>query len=95
TWMAHVGLDAFVAENVDDFVAKGIALASDIPTLARLRGELRERCTRSAAFQPERVAQDVSDAFRIMWRRWRDGQPPVSFAGPPRDTTTTVAGDRA
>ncbi|AOJ70616.1 MULTISPECIES: tetratricopeptide repeat protein [Burkholderia] len=94
TWMSHVGLESFVADDVDDFVAKGIALASDVPTLARIRGELRERCARSAAFQPQRVAQDVSDALRIMWRRWCDGQPPAPFAVPPRDATTTVAGDR-
>ncbi|AIP04749.1 tetratricopeptide repeat protein [Burkholderia pseudomallei] len=95
TWMSHVGLESFIADDIDDFVAKGIALASDIPALARIRGELRERCMRSPAFQPQRVAQDVSDAFRIMWRRWCDGQPPAPFAVPPRDAKTTVAGDRS
>ncbi|MFP3567271.1 tetratricopeptide repeat protein [Paraburkholderia sp. SIMBA_030] len=79
-WLSHLGLDAFAAEDADDFVAKGVKLASDIPALAILRTALRERCMQSPPFQPEVVAESLSRAFRTMWQRWCDGLPPVAFS---------------
>ncbi|WP_323119391.1 O-linked N-acetylglucosamine transferase family protein [Burkholderia alba] len=87
TWMSHVGLEAFVARDLDDFVAKGIAAASDLDALARIRTELRGRCAATPAFKPDVIAHGLADAFRIMWRRWCDGQPPASFTVPPRDSS--------
>ncbi|WDD95953.1 tetratricopeptide repeat protein [Burkholderia sp. FERM BP-3421] len=84
TWMSHVGLDAFIAADADDFVAKGVAAARDVDTLARVRGELRSRCQASPAFQPEVVGRNIADAFRTMWRRWCDELPPESFSVTPR-----------
>ena len=84
TWMSHVGLESFVADDTDDFVAKGLAAARDLDTLARLRSELRARCEASPAFRPEVIAQNIADAFRTMWRRWCDDLPPESFSVAPR-----------
>lgn len=78
-WLSHTGLENFVATDADDFVARGVALASDIPALATLRTGLRERCRESAVFQPEVVAASLSRALHVMWQRWRDGLPPVAF----------------
>jgi predicted O-linked N-acetylglucosamine transferase (SPINDLY family) len=82
TWLSHAGLEAFVAADKQEFLAKGIAFASDIPALADLRNRLRERCAASAAFRPEVVAAGVSRALRIMWQRWCDGQPAAAFEVP-------------
>lgn len=79
TWMSHVGLEEFVAGNTEEFVAKGVALASDIPALAAMRMGLRERCAASAAFRPDVVAAGVSRALRIMWQRWCVGEPAAAF----------------
>ncbi|NPT33018.1 tetratricopeptide repeat protein [Paraburkholderia xenovorans] len=79
TWMSHVGLEEFVAANKEEFVARGVALASDIPALAAIRTGLRERCAASAAFHPEVVAAGVSRALRIMWQRWCAGEPAAAF----------------
>lgn len=79
-WLSHSGLDAFAAEDADDFVAKGVKLASDIPALASIRTGLRERCMQSAPFQPEVVAQSLSRAFHTMWQRWSDGLAPAAFS---------------
>nr|WP_082902648.1 tetratricopeptide repeat protein [Paraburkholderia ginsengiterrae] len=79
-WLAHSGLDAFAAEDADDFVAKGIKIASDIPALASIRTSLRERCMQSAPFQPDVVAKSLSRAFRTMWQRWCDGLPPAAIS---------------
>jgi predicted O-linked N-acetylglucosamine transferase (SPINDLY family) len=90
-WLAHSGLDAFAAEDADDFVAKGIKIASDIPALANIRTTLRERCMQSAPFQPDVVAQSLSRAFRTMWQRWCDGLPPAAFSTD--DTQTALVRD--
>lgn len=79
TAMSHAGLAQFVADDADDFVRRGAALASDIPALAELRDGMRERCLASPMFQPEAVAHSVSAALRIMWHRWCDGLPVESF----------------
>jgi predicted O-linked N-acetylglucosamine transferase (SPINDLY family) len=79
TWMSHVGLEDFVVANKEEFVARGVALASDIPALAEIRTSLRERCAASAAFRPDVVAAGVSRALRIMWQRWCAGEPAAAF----------------
>jgi predicted O-linked N-acetylglucosamine transferase (SPINDLY family) len=79
TAMTHVGLADFVASDKDDFVRKGVALASDLDALAALRAGMRERCAQSPVFRPEVVAETVTQALRIMWRRWCDGLPAESF----------------
>jgi predicted O-linked N-acetylglucosamine transferase (SPINDLY family) len=79
TAMAHVGLDAFIAADKDDYVARAAAAAADVPALAALRAGLRERCQQSPMFRPQRIAEGMSTALRVMWRRWCAGQPPQSF----------------
>ncbi|WP_341313909.1 tetratricopeptide repeat protein [Paraburkholderia sp. IMGN_8] len=91
TWMSHVGLQDFLATDKADFVAKGVALSSDIAALAALRTGLRERCLASAAFRPEVVAAGLSRALRIMWQRWCDGQPAIAFGVSAEDATGGAA----
>lgn len=79
TAMSHVGLPQFVAEDKADYVRKGVALASDLPTLAALRAGMRERCMQSPMFRPESIAEGASQAMRVMWQRWCDGLPAESF----------------
>ena len=79
TAMSHVGLQSFVAQDKDDFVRRGVALASDLPALAVLRTGMRERCQQSPVFRPEVIAKSVTSALRVMWRRWCDGLPAESF----------------
>ncbi len=79
TAMSHAGLTQCVATDEDDYVRKAVALASDLPALAALRTGMRERCAGTPMFQPERIAQSVSQALRTMWRRWCADQPAESF----------------
>jgi predicted O-linked N-acetylglucosamine transferase (SPINDLY family) len=79
TAMSHAGLERFIAQDKDDFVRRGVELTSDIPSLAALRAGMRERCERSPMFQPAQLAEGVSEALRVMWRRWCEGLPAVSF----------------
>jgi predicted O-linked N-acetylglucosamine transferase (SPINDLY family) len=79
TAMSHAGLEMFIARDQDDFVRRGIELTADIPALAALRSGMRERCERSPMFRPAQIAQGVSEALRVMWRRWCAGLPAESF----------------
>jgi predicted O-linked N-acetylglucosamine transferase (SPINDLY family) len=79
TAMSHVGLETFVARDADDYVSKAVQLATDLPTLAALRADMRARCERSPMFRPDVVADSVTRALRMMWIRWCDGLPAESF----------------
>ncbi|AWG31729.1 tetratricopeptide repeat protein [Burkholderia cenocepacia] len=87
TWLQHVGLDAYIAKNEDEFVAKALALGKDTASLQALRSGLRARCAESAAFRPEIVAAGLSSALRTMWTRWCAGEPAIGFDTPLFDDT--------
>lgn len=80
--LTQVGLDAFIAQDKEDFVQKGLYWASNLSELAELRTSLRERCAQSAMFQPATIAAGLAGALRVMWQRWCAGEPPVSFDAP-------------
>ncbi|MPV69910.1 tetratricopeptide repeat protein [Burkholderia sp. BE17] len=90
TWLQHVGLDAFIAGDEDDFVAKALALGQDTAALQALRTGLRARCSQSAAFRPAVVAAGLSSALRTMWTRWCAGEPVTAFDTPLFDDTATA-----
>lgn len=65
--LALVGLDAWVASDADDYVAKAVSRAADIEGLTVLRKTLRARAMASALFDAPRFARNLEDAFRAMW----------------------------
>lgn len=77
--MQHLGLPEFVSESEEAFVAQAVAWAGRLPELARIRGEMRERCLLSPIHQPQRVAKSLEQALRIMWQRWCAGLPAAGF----------------
>ncbi|KWB27055.1 hypothetical protein WL32_02275 [Burkholderia cepacia] len=89
-WLQHVGLDAYIATDEDDFVARALALGRDTAALQALRAGLRARCGESAAFRPAVVAAGLSSALRTMWTRWCAGEPATAFDTPLFDDMTTA-----
>jgi predicted O-linked N-acetylglucosamine transferase (SPINDLY family) len=77
--LGHVGLEAFVAEDAEDFQAKGLSWAGDLAALAAVRAGLRERCEQSPVRRPGAIAAGVESALRTMWQRWCAGLPAESF----------------
>jgi predicted O-linked N-acetylglucosamine transferase (SPINDLY family) len=77
--MAQLELQSFIASDKADFVKKGVYWANNLSALAELRAGMRERCTHSAVFRPEVIANALSRALRIMWRRWCEEMPPASL----------------
>jgi predicted O-linked N-acetylglucosamine transferase (SPINDLY family) len=77
--MGAVGLGEFVADGIDDFVAKGVAVTANRATLADIRSGLRQRFMDSNLGQTDLIAAAFLDAMRFMWRRWCAGLPAAAF----------------
>jgi predicted O-linked N-acetylglucosamine transferase (SPINDLY family) len=86
--MSHVGLDAFIARDADDFVVKGLAIVSDLKALAEIRAGLRERFRNSPLLNSQLMADSFSLTLRSMWRHWCAGDPAA-----PLDACSTGALD--
>lgn len=81
-YAAHMGesimhamdMPEWVANDVDDFVAKGTAFAADLNALALLRIGLRPRLLASPICDAPGFARNLEAAFRGMWRAWCERQ---------------------
>ena len=77
--LGRLGLHDWVADSVDDFVARAVRHAGDTVALAALRSGLRERWRDTPLRQPATVARGLELAVREMWRRWCEGLPAAHF----------------
>ena len=68
------GLAEWVANSKEEYVAKAIALASDLPKLAALRAGLRSQVLASPLFDAPRFARHFEDALWGMWQAWNAKQ---------------------
>jgi predicted O-linked N-acetylglucosamine transferase (SPINDLY family) len=71
--LMNAGLPDWVASDPDDYVAKAVQGAANLPELARLRARMRDRLRASASFDAPRFARHFADALWLMWRRHEDG----------------------
>ncbi len=72
--LAAAGMPEWVVTNREDYVAKAIALASNIPMLATRRLGLRQQVLDSPLFDAARFARNFEDALWGMWQAWDDKQ---------------------
>lgn len=77
--LRNVGLDDLVATSHDEYVEKAITLAADLPRLAALRLALRDRLAASALCSTPGLTAHLEHAYRLAWRRWCAGEPPISM----------------
>jgi predicted O-linked N-acetylglucosamine transferase (SPINDLY family) len=68
--LSAAGLHDFIAPDLDRYVEVAVAKASDLPALAELRANLRERVEACEFGDPARYARAVEAAYRDMWQRW-------------------------
>ena len=68
--LTAIGLRELIAPSPDGFVERAVALAGDIPRLARLRATLRDRVARSPLCDGPAYARSVEDLWRSLWRTW-------------------------
>lgn len=77
--LEHMGLEAFVAVDEEDFVNKGKFIADNILFLATLRLGMRKRLAESPMGRPEIIAQGLESGLRTIWQRWCADLPAVAF----------------
>lgn len=80
--MRQVELDDFIATDEDDLVRKSVALAANPMLLGAYRFSMRHRLDRSVLGRPKLITEGLENALRIVWQRWCEGLPPVSFEAP-------------
>ena len=68
--LENVGLHELVADSPDDYVNIAARLARDHEHLKALRAGLRERMLASPLLDAPRMARNLQEAFRNMWRHW-------------------------
>jgi predicted O-linked N-acetylglucosamine transferase (SPINDLY family) len=77
--LSHAGLHDLIANGVEDFLDKGVALASDPSQLAGIRMAMRERMNNAASGRPDEIAKGLEGALRHIWQGWCAGTIPASF----------------
>lgn len=60
----------WVAQTEEEYVSKAVALASDLPTLATTRVNLRGQMEASPLMDEPGYARKVESAYRAMFKRW-------------------------
>ena len=70
--LSNLGLPELVARSEAEYVSIAEGLASDLPRLAKFRSTLRDRMKNSVLMDAERFARQVEQAYREMWKAWRE-----------------------
>jgi len=73
--LSNLGLTELVAQNDEEFVRIAVELAADLPRLAALRGELRQRMRNSPLMNARACTAEIEDAYRQMWKQWCAAMP--------------------
>jgi len=68
--LAAVGLEQFIAEDPEHYIAIASRLAADLPQLALVRAGLRQRMPASPLCAAARFTRNLEAAYRYMWRAW-------------------------
>ncbi len=71
-----VGHPEWIAQTEDDYVDRVLALASDLPALARTRATLRAQMQASVLMDETGFARKVEAAYGQMFARWADRTAP-------------------
>ncbi len=64
--VSNAGLSDWIAQDLDDYMAMAVRFASDVPALASLRGNLREKVLGSPLCDASRFARYFEEAIRGM-----------------------------
>ncbi len=72
--LARAGLDAFVAQDANEYVDKAVSFASQWHALDTLRRSLRATLLDSGLCNAHKIGQGLTQAYRAMWRKYCRGQ---------------------
>jgi predicted O-linked N-acetylglucosamine transferase (SPINDLY family) len=68
--LTNAGLPELVAQDLDDYVQRAVALAGDRPRLAALRAALRSQVAASPLCDGRRFAANFARLMREVWCAW-------------------------
>ena len=68
-----MGHPEWIARTEDEYVEIAVTLASSLPKLATLRGELREEMETDSLMGEAGFARKVEAAYREMFGKWAKG----------------------
>jgi predicted O-linked N-acetylglucosamine transferase (SPINDLY family) len=68
------GHPEWIAESEQEYIDKAVALASDLPALARIRSQLRHEMQNGPLMDEAGFARRVEAAYREMFRRWAQAE---------------------
>jgi predicted O-linked N-acetylglucosamine transferase (SPINDLY family) len=74
-----VGLRQLITQSLEEYEALALALARDRETLSALRAQLTHERERLPLFDTPRFCRHLEQAYRHMWRNYRDGRPAATF----------------
>jgi predicted O-linked N-acetylglucosamine transferase (SPINDLY family) len=66
----NLGLCDLIAQSVGQYIEIAVALATDLPALAKLRSELRPRMQASPLLDFVGFTRRLEASYRDMWRNW-------------------------
>lgn len=75
THLVNAGLPELVVHSWEHYQQRVIELASDLPSLARIRSHLREVLMGSPVCDSPRFANHFGTAMRAIWQRYCEGKP--------------------
>ena len=75
--LARLGLESLAAVDRDSYRRIATDLAGNPDALAKLRAGLRRRLASSPLADATAYGRSLEQAYRVMWRRWRDEAPPA------------------
>ena len=68
--MTNLGLSKLAADSLHEFSATAVDLCANLEQLQSLRAGLRQRMIESPLMNAERIARNMENAYRQMWRNW-------------------------
>jgi len=77
-----VGLHELVTGSLEDYEALALQLARSPERLAGLKRMLVSTRDAHALFDTDRFRKNLEKAYTVMWQRYQNGEPPVSFDVP-------------
>ncbi|MSO73328.1 MAG: tetratricopeptide repeat protein [Rhodospirillaceae bacterium] len=82
--LSAMGLDGeFVADGVDDYIARAVAWGREPSKLAEIRQALRPRMGKSPLRDEVGFTRNLEAVYRDAWRKWCAGPPTYMFKSPP------------
>lgn len=68
--LSNVGLTDWIARDREDYIARAVNLADDLPALAELRTGLRRRMKASPLCDAPRFGRNLGAALISTWQDW-------------------------